>query len=346
MPLSNRQIDLSAREARLDSRRMFALAAFTTATAMRAWDNNAIDSPQMERSLAFAQLASATIALDAMNKTAKIQQWSGWADQLKPNPTGFAGSTAAGFSIAALLRSYRGNYRNRLSSGTDPAAAAQQVRGMIKRDVSNEVQQSYYNAHMAGHWSGESPRQYVYVLRGASNCSRCILLAGRRYRNIAWRRHPGCDCGFMHVSELPKGDDWTPPKEISPRKYWDSLDDAAKVKSAGSVANAKLIDSAEGTTDFNRKINSTLPKIPRSGRPGSPLKTDDGSGPGGLYALDLAPNSVTGTGGRDSLKKTVMVDADNKGDAVNLMQERGFVTESPTVDMPTRAQIDGGSRAL
>ena len=244
MPLTNRQIELSAREARTDSRRVFALSAFVTSTALRAWDTNGIDSPGMQRSLAFAQLAAASIALDSMNKQARIQQWDGWRGQLKPNPRAFAGVTAAGFGLGALLRSYRTNYLTRVGSGVDGALAAQQVRNAIGRDIPNEVQQSFYNANTAGNWAATSPKAYVYVLRGASNCSRCLVLAGARYRNIGWRRHPQCDCGFMHVSELPEGNDWTPPNDISPTRYWDGLDDAGKIKTAGSKANAEKVDAA------------------------------------------------------------------------------------------------------
>ncbi|MFI6228891.1 hypothetical protein ACIBCR_16430 [Micromonospora echinospora] len=59
---------------------------------------------------------------------------------------------------------------------------------------------------------------YVRMLVGAS-CSRCVILAGRRYGwNAGFLRHPRCDC--VHV---PAREDTADEVLTNPRTYFDSL---------------------------------------------------------------------------------------------------------------------------
>lgn len=61
-------------------------------------------------------------------------------------------------------------------------------------------------------------RWYVRMIRGVT-CSRCAILAGRKYRSItAFRRHKRCDC--VHIPAQEADDDWS----VDPQQYFDSLE--------------------------------------------------------------------------------------------------------------------------
>lgn len=82
------------------------------------------------------------------------------------------------------------------------------------------------------------------------SCSRCVILAGRWYRkSTGFQRHPGCDCVHIPASEAVAGD-----ITVDPRAYFDSLDDAGKIKFAGSKANAEAI--LEHGADINQIVNA------------------------------------------------------------------------------------------
>lgn len=57
---------------------------------------------------------------------------------------------------------------------------------------------------------------YARMLVGKS-CSRCAVLAGRKYKTPAFSRHPGCDCQMIPVAAD------APDQTIDPNKYFDGL---------------------------------------------------------------------------------------------------------------------------
>ena len=337
-------------EAASNSRRVRSLAVFTAAQMARSWDNGGIQAGTTQRALAFAQYASAGLALGTMNRQAKIQVWSSWAADLKPNPAGFAGQTASGAPLGALLSSYGPAYQVLLGKGFTTSAASAAVRGNIQRDIANEVTQANYNSLYSGTLGARSVRGYKRILIGATNCSRCVVLAGARYYVEGFQRHPGCNCAHVPVNaEADASTDFNSATQVDGRRYYESLSPAGRLHVAGnSQANREALDAAakSGTTDFNKTINQWTPNIPKAGSPGSPLAADQGVDKAGLYTLDMASVSRTGRAGRPTVKSTVMRDADNTADARRLLEERGFIAESPQLDTPTRLQIAGASRAL
>lgn len=88
---------------------------------------------------------------------------------------------------------------------------------------------------------------YVRMLVGES-CSRCVVLAGRRYEwNAGFRRHPRCDCIHVPAAEDAAGDIMT-----NPQAYFDSLTVAEQDK-AFTAAGAEAI--REGA-DIGRVVNA------------------------------------------------------------------------------------------
>ena len=94
-----------------------------------------------------------------------------------------------------------------------------------------------------------SPRLgYVRMLNPPS-CSRCAILAGRFYRwNDGFQRHPRCDCRHVPSTENIAGDLTT-----DPMAYYNSLDEAGKIKLAGSRANFRAIEDG---ADLGQIVNA------------------------------------------------------------------------------------------
>jgi hypothetical protein len=89
---------------------------------------------------------------------------------------------------------------------------------------------------------------YVRMIVGKT-CSRCLILAGRRYQwNAGFRRHPRCDCRHVPVAEDVPGDVQTDPdayfRSLSRAEQDDLLGkDGAEAARAGAdlaqVVNAR-----------------------------------------------------------------------------------------------------------
>ncbi len=89
---------------------------------------------------------------------------------------------------------------------------------------------------------------YVRMLNPPS-CGRCTILAGRFYRwNSGFQRHLRCDCRHVPSTESIAGDLTT-----DPMAYFDSLDEAGRVKLVGSKANAQAV--ADGA-DIGQVVNA------------------------------------------------------------------------------------------
>lgn len=82
---------------------------------------------------------------------------------------------------------------------------------------------------------------YVRVLAPPS-CSRCVILAGKRYRwNAGFNRHPRCDCTHLPVPSASAAE----PLVTQPRAYFDSLT-AAEQDKIFTVAGAEAIRLGAG----------------------------------------------------------------------------------------------------
>jgi hypothetical protein len=105
---------------------------------------------------------------------------------------------------------------------------------------------------------------YVRMLVGKS-CSRCVVLAGRRYEwSAGFKRHPRCDC--VHVPAVEdRGDDI----RTNPRAHFDSLSPVEQDKAftragAEAIRNgadiAKVVNARRGmqtATVYGRKVSLT-----------------------------------------------------------------------------------------
>jgi len=77
---------------------------------------------------------------------------------------------------------------------------------------------------------------YVRMLTPPS-CGRCAVLAGKWTRaQVAFQRHPGCDCRNIPASESVGGD-----MTVDVNSYFDSLDEAGQIRLMGSKSNAEAV---------------------------------------------------------------------------------------------------------
>lgn len=120
---------------------------------------------------------------------------------------------------------------------------------------------------------------YVRMLVGSS-CSRCAILAGRRY---TWRadfnRHPACDC-----TAIPAREDTADDLRTDPRRYFDSLT-AAEQRRQFTVAGAEAIRNG---SDIAQVVNARSGMYSAGGR----LLTTTAARARGQAGIRLMPEQI------------------------------------------------------
>ena len=113
--------------------------------------------------------------------------------------------------------------------------------GTVLADTHRSVEQVAIRSRRTG--------LYTRMLTGPSNCGRCVILAGRKYRSAqAFLRHPQCDCVHIPASEDLAGDLTT-----DPHAYLDSLSDKDLIRVLGSKDNARAWRDG---ADVNQLVNA------------------------------------------------------------------------------------------
>ncbi|MFI1197707.1 ADP-ribosyltransferase [Micromonospora sp. NPDC020750] len=198
---------------------------------------------------------------------------------------------------------------------------------------------------------------YVRMLVGRS-CSRCVILAGRRYRwNAGFDRHPRCDC--VHV---PAAEDTADEIRTDPRAYFDSLsreeqDRAFTIAGAeairlgadlGQVVNARR--GARGLLTAGARVTGDEARMLRGGRDRGRLEAVDVYGRQ-LYVtsegvtvrgaagkqLGAAVTGVKTPGSRYRSAKTprlmpesiLQIAGNDRAEAVRLLTRFGYIADRP-----------------
>lgn len=139
---------------------------------------------------------------------------------------------------------------------------------------------------------------YVRVL-SLPSCSRCVILAGRRYRwNAGFQRHPRCDCVHLAVPSASAAN----PLLTQPRAYFESLTTARQNELLGEAGAAAVREGA----DMARVVNA---------RRGMQTATD-----GRLYTTEAA-------GRRPRLMpEQILLDArGDRAEALRLLRLHGYL---------------------
>lgn len=169
---------------------------------------------------------------------------------------------------------------------------------------------------------------YVRMLDPPS-CARCVVLAGKWFRkNTQFKRHDECDCSMIPASEAIGGD-----ITISPIDYYNSLDDAAKLKFAGSRANFKALEDGADPIQIVNAYRRTDGMI-IAGL--SPIKTDrfgnkyttEGTTRRGAAGQQQAALRRNGPSQLRLMPASIYKAAKDQDDALRLLRLYGWITDN------------------
>jgi hypothetical protein len=141
---------------------------------------------------------------------------------------------------------------------------------------------------------------YVRMVVGGA-CSRCLILAGRRYGwNAGFLRHPRCDC--RHIPAAEDADD----VRTNPRKAFDELS-AAEQDRVFTKAGAQAI--REGA-DMNRVVNARRGMYTAAGK-----------------RMTTEATTRRGVGRARLMPEQIYLEADgNRDEAIRLLRVHGYIT--------------------
>ena len=160
---------------------------------------------------------------------------------------------------------------------------------------------------------------YVRMLNPPS-CSRCAVLAGRRYRwNAGFERHPKCDCRHVPASEDTAGDLTT-----NPHAYFESLSKAEQ-DSAFTKAGAQAIrDGADAGQVVNARRGMETAqrgRLTRTKAFGQDLYvTSEG--------MTKRGTAYAARGGKKVrlMPESIYELAEDRADAIRLLKAHGYIT--------------------
>jgi hypothetical protein len=283
-----RQVAL-ARETSLQLRRLWKLIDPTGIVA--SWGRLLPDA------LAVLGTSQATAAAGAGSYVDDALEAQGLAASAagRVQPGAFAGIASDGRPLASLMLEPGIAALRQIKQGATPAHAMASGRFLL--DLISRTQVADAGRVAVGTAIAARPevRGYVRMIVGKT-CSRCLILAGRRYRwNEGFRRHPRCDCRHVPVAEDVPGDVST-----NPQAYFDSLDQAGQDELLGKAGAQAVREGA----DLAQVVNA------RRG-----MQTADGR----LYTTEAA-------GRRPRLMpEQIFRDARDRDDAIRLLRLHGYI---------------------
>lgn len=280
--------------------------------------------PQLLLGLTGAQLAAARPA-DAYADEVLDEQGVDPAAVARVVPAALAGIASDGRPLDSLLL----NPLTVVKAGIAGGATIQQslAAGYANLDmlVRTQLADAGRGADQIAIVTRPAATGYVRMLVGKS-CSRCVVLAGRRYEwNAGFRRHPRCDCVHVPAAEDRVGDIMT-----NPRAYFDSLSLAEQDKAftaagaeairagadVGQVVNARR--GMQTATVFGREVLLTTEGTTLRGdfgraRSGGPLTRRPGQRVRSTAQVRLMPEQIIAESGG------------SRDEAVRLLRLHGYI---------------------
>lgn len=273
--------------------------------------------PAMTRTLTAAQQLAAASAPTYVRAALGAQN-AAYDPQATINPTAFSGTAADGRSLSGLLYLPVIDAKTAIASGMGVADALARAGRMLDRLVASESAQAGRDALAAQMSATPTVEDYVRMVAGSA-CSRCIILAGKKYKkNAGFARHPKCQCTGIPCAENT-GDDL----RTDPHALFNSLSPAeqdARFGTAGADAIRRggdifqVVNSQRGiyTADvFGRRLELTKEGVTKRGLAGRRLIADRKPG---------AP-----TGFRLSVGEIYRAAGDDDGLLTSLLYKYGFI---------------------
>jgi hypothetical protein len=173
--------------------------------------------PELMVAFTGAQRAAAQQADGYLARVLGEQGVSGPIDG-RPIPGALSGVAADGRPLDTLLANPRITALSAIQSGQTTARAMAAGYANLDMLLRTEVADAGRVADQIALTAHRGADVYVRMLVGKS-CSRCAILAGRRYGwNASFNRHPRCDC-----IAIPGREDSVDDLRTDPRRYFDSL---------------------------------------------------------------------------------------------------------------------------
>ncbi|WP_426940239.1 hypothetical protein [Pseudarthrobacter sp. S6] len=190
---------------------------------------------------------------------------------------GFGGAASDGRNLSGMLEAAVVASKNAISAGASVQSALQSGGAVMRVMATSQVADAGRTAVSVAMFTRDEPapasaqpfkgpggRMYVRDGNGrtvphfraqsyvrfvnAGACSRCIILAGKRYeKQSPFLRHPHCHCTHIPIDE--NLDDYP---ATDPNAYYEGLSEAEKIKALGK-AGVKAIDAG---ADMNQVVNA------------------------------------------------------------------------------------------
>lgn len=243
---------VAARHARDRAR----LAAAMRRQARLAWAKVDRDSifeswsaqvPRLLVVLTAGQRAAAATADPYVTGVLAEQDAAGAQHDEQVNPDAFAGVASDGRDLATLLQLPAIVALTAIRQGRDVERAVTAGGALAELAAHTQTADAGRVADQVALVGRRHATGYVRMIVGAT-CSRCIVLAGRRYGwNAAFKRHPHCDC--VHI---PTAEDTADDLRTDPRKAFAAMTAAEQDRVFTKVGAQAIRDGA----DMNQVVNA------------------------------------------------------------------------------------------
>ena len=263
------------------------------------------------------------------------------------DPTGFSGVSASGRPLAAALITAPFQVLRSIGAGSSPEDALDVGAVALRSVVATEVADSFRVATQLSMYMRSPdtppegvfkaprgklmvrdddgltkpyfrPRSYVRMVQPGA-CSRCIILAGTRYRRqVAFDRHPLCHCTHIPVDENVED---VPPTD--PKAYFDALTPAEQDK-AFTKAGAEAIRLG---ADMSQVVNARRGMYTTQG---GLLATRAGTTRRGLYGASQTEFTGRGRNRRAAAprlmpEEIIRLSGGDREKAVRLLRQYKFI---------------------
>ena len=271
------------------------------------------------------------------------------------SPGSFAGIASDGRPLASLLLEPSITALTQIGRGVAAPQALSSGRFLLDMIARTQVADAGRTAVGAAIVARPQARGYVRMVVGKT-CSRCLILAGRRYEwNAGFRRHPRCDCRHVPVGETVPDD-----IRVNPRAYFDSLtpaeqDDIFTKAGARAIRDgadmAQVVNArrgARGLTPAGARITAEEARLLRGGRDVGRLEslkifgqdlfvTTEGTTTRGLAGVRLGAKESGVKKGKDQRyrfarpprlmpESIYQIAGDDRDEAIRLLRRFGYIT--------------------
>lgn len=230
------------------------LANAITRAAARLWSK--VDPADVSRSwlrlmpqlFAALTVAQRTAAAAAPEYVAEVLSAQGLAANTVPLvPAALSGIASDGLPLDTLLVQPAFSTLSALAQGASRDQAMAVGSSALRLIVRTQVEDAGRVADGVAIVGQRVETGYVRML-GGKGCSRCVVLAGKRYRwNDGFRRHPNCRC--VHI---PYREDVPDDISTDPMAYFRSLSRAEQDRTFGKAGTQAILDGA----DMNQVVNA------------------------------------------------------------------------------------------